>query len=268
MILMASTITLLFIGDIIGVPGMELVTNLLKGLVEKHRIDVVIANGENAADGKGIEEGQVKHLFDLGVHVITGGNHTFDRWDMRKVYTSFRHLLRPLNFPQGTAGVGYTIYEMKSGVKVGVLNLQGRTYMQPIEDPFRTADWAVGKINEQTKICLVDFHAEATAEKMALGWYLDGRVSVLVGTHTHIPTADARILPRGTGYVTDVGMTGPYDSVLGMKKDLAIKRFVTQTPHKYETASNDVRLCGMIAEIDVESGKCVRFERLIFPAFN
>lgn len=264
---MQPTINILFVGDIIGKPGLDLVTNLLKGLLEKHKIDFCIANGENAADGKGIEEAQVKQLFDLGVHVITGGNHTFDRWDMRKVYTSFKHLLRPLNFPHGTAGIGYTIYELKSGVKVGVMNLQGRTYMQPIEDPFRTAEWALSKINEQTKISFIDFHAEATAEKMALGWHLDGRVSVVVGTHTHTPTADARILPRGTGFITDVGMTGPYDSVLGMKKDLAIKRFLTQTPHKYETASNDVRLCGVIAEVEEETGKCVRFEQLIFPKF-
>lgn len=264
---MPQTINILFIGDIIGKPGMDLVSSLFKGLVEKHKIDFVIANGENAADGKGIEEGQVKELFELGVHVITGGNHTFDRWDMRKVYTSYRNLLRPLNFPPGTAGIGYTVYEMKNGVKVGVMNLQGRTYMQPIDDPFRAAEWALSKINEQTKICFIDFHAEATAEKMALAWHLDGRVSVVVGTHTHTPTADARILPRSTGFITDVGMTGPYDSVLGMKKDLAIKRFQTQTPHKYETAANDVRLCGVVAEVEVETGKCVKFEQIIFPKF-
>jgi len=264
---MPQTINILFIGDIIGKPGMDLVSSLFKGLVEKHKIDFVIAIGENAADGKGIEEGQVKELFELGVHVITGGNHTFDRWDMRKVYTSYRNLLRPLNFPPGTAGIGYTVYEMKNGVKVGVMNLQGRTYMQPIDDPFRAAEWALSKINEQTKICFIDFHAEATAEKMALAWHLDGRVSVVVGTHTHTPTADARILPRSTGFITDVGMTGPYDSVLGMKKDLAIKRFQTQTPHKYETAANDVRLCGVVAEVEVETGKCVKFEQIIFPKF-
>ena len=264
---MPATITILFIGDIIGRPGMDLVTSLLKGLLEKHHVDLCIANGENAADGKGIEESQVKQLFDLGVHVITGGNHTFDRWDMRKVYTSFRHLLRPLNFPRETAGVGFTVYELKNGAKAGVINLQGRTYMQPIEDPFRTADWALSKVNEQTKVAFVDFHAEATAEKMAMGWYPDGRASAPVGTHTHTPTADARILPRGTAFITDVGMTGPYDSVLGMKKDLAIKRFLTQTPHKYETASNDVRLCGVIAEVETATGRCVRFEQLIYPKF-
>lgn len=264
---MAQTINILFIGDIIGKPGLDLVANLAKGLLEKFKIDLCIANGENVADGKGIEETQVKQLFDLGVHVITGGNHTFDRWDMKKVYTSFRHLLRPLNFPRETAGIGYTIYELKSGVKVGVINVQGRTYMQPIDDPFRAVDWALGKINEQTKISFIDFHAEATAEKMALGWYVDGRASVVVGTHTHTPTADARILPRATGYITDVGMTGPYDSVLGMKKEIAIKRFMTQTPHKYETASNDVRLCGVVAEVEIESGKCLKFEQVLFPAF-
>ncbi|MBI2430027.1 MAG: TIGR00282 family metallophosphoesterase [Ignavibacteriales bacterium] len=264
---MASTINILFVGDIIGKPGLDLVTTMLKGLLEKHKIDLCIANGENVADGKGIEEGQVKHLFDLGVHVITGGNHTFDRWDMKKVYSSFKHLIRPLNFPKDVAGYGYTIYELKSGVKAGVINLQGRTYMQPIDDPFRSIDWALSKVNEQTKISFIDFHAEATAEKMAMGWYVDGRASVLVGTHTHTPTADARILPRSTGFITDVGMTGPYDSVLGMKKDLALKRFLTQTPHKYETATNEVRFCGVIAEVEIETGKCVRFEQLIFPKF-
>lgn len=264
---MGNTINILFVGDIIGKPGLDLVATMLKGLLEKHKIDFCIANGENVADGKGIEEGQVKQLFDLGVHVITGGNHTFDRWDMKKVYSSFKHLLRPLNFPKDVAGYGYTIYELKSGVKVGVINLQGRTYMLPIDDPFRSVDWALAKVNEQTKISFIDFHAEATAEKMAMGWYVDGRASVVVGTHTHTPTADARILPRATGFITDVGMTGPYDSVLGMKKDLAIKRFLTQTPHKYETAVNEVRFCGVIAEVEVETGKCVRFEQLIFPKF-
>ncbi len=264
---MPQTINILFIGDIIGKPGLDLVTTMYKGLVEKNKIDFCIANGENAADGKGIEEAQVKQLFDLGIHVITGGNHTFDRWDMKKVYSSFKHLIRPLNFPRDVAGLGYTIYELKSGVKIGVINLQGRTFMQPIDDPFRSADWALSKINEQTKIVFIDFHAEATAEKMALGWYVDGRASVMVGTHTHTPTADARILPRGTAFITDVGMTGPYDSVLGMKKELALKRFLTQTPHKYETAANEVRLCGVMAEVETETGKCVRFEQLIFPKF-
>ena len=264
---MQETINILFVGDIIGAPGMELVTNILKSLVEKHKIDFCIANGENAADGKGIEENQVKQLFDLGVHVITGGNHTFDRWDMRKVYGSYKNLIRPLNYPREAAGNGFAIYELKSGVKVGVINAQGRTFMQPIDDPFRGVDWALSKVNEQTKIAFIDFHAEATAEKMALGWYVDGRVSVLVGTHTHTPTADARILPRGTAYITDVGMTGPYDSVLGMKKDIAIKRFMTQTPHKYETAVNEMRLCGVIAEVEVATGKCLKFEQLIYPKF-
>jgi len=264
---MPQTINILFAGDIIGKPGLELVTTVLKGLLEKHKIDFCIANGENVADGKGIEESQVKQLFDLGIHAITGGNHTFDRWDMKKVYSSFKHLIRPLNYPRDVAGLGYTICELKNGVKAGVINLQGRTYMQPIDDPFRSIDWALSKVNEQTKIVFVDFHAEATAEKMAMGWYVDGRASVLVGTHTHTPTADARILPRGTAFITDVGMTGPYDSVLGMKKDLALKRFLTQTPHKYETAANEVRFCGVIAEVEVETGRCVRFEQLIFPKF-
>ncbi len=264
---MSKTINILFVGDIIGKPGLELTSSILKSLLEKYNIDFCIANGENVADGKGITEEDAKALFALGVHVITGGNHTWDRWDSRKVLGSNRNILRPINYPRENGGNGLVVYELSSEVKVGVLNVQGRTFMQAIEDPFKSVDWALAKIHEQTKIVFIDFHAEATAEKMALGWYVDGRASVLVGTHTHTPTADARILPRSTAFITDVGMTGPYDSVLGMKKEPALQRFLKQTPHKYETAVNDVRLCGVVAEVEIETGKCVKFEQIILPKF-
>jgi len=264
---LAQTINILFIGDIIGKPGFEVTEMLLKGLITKHNINFCVANGENTTDGKGISEEDSKKLFGLGVHVITGGNHTWDRWDSRKVLGSNRNILRPLNYPRENGGNGYVIYELPGGTKAAVINIQGRTFMYPLDDPFRTVEHTITKIQEQTKIIFIDFHAEATAEKMAMGWFVDGRASVLVGTHTHTPTADARILPRGTAYITDVGMTGPYDSVMGMKKEPALQRFLKQTPHKYEPASNDNRLCAVVAEVDVETGKSVRFEHIITPKF-
>ena len=264
---LATTLNILFIGDIIGQPGLEMTTTLFKSLIEKHRIDFCIANGENLTDGKGISEEDSKKVFGLGVHVITSGNHVWDRWDSRKVLGGNRYILRPLNYPRENGGNGFVVFDLNESTKIGVINLQGRTYMQPIDDPFKTIDWAVSKVNEQTKICIIDFHAEATAEKMALGWYVDGRVSAVVGTHTHTPTADARILPRGTAFITDVGMSGPYDSVIGMKKEQAVSRFLKQTPHKYETAVNDVHLCAVVISVEAETGKALSIEQVIFPKF-
>lgn len=254
-------------GDIVGKPGVEMTTAIFKGLLEKHRIDFCIANGENLTDGKGMSEEDAKKVFELGVHVLTSGNHVWDRWDSRKVLGSNRNILRPLNYPRDNAGNGYVIYELADKAKIGVVNVQGRTYMQPLDDPFKSLDWALAKINEQTRVSIVDFHAEATAEKIAMGWYVDGRASALIGTHTHTPTADAKILPRGTAYITDVGMTGPYDSVIGMKKEQAIYRFLKQTPHKYETATNDVHFCAVVVEVDIETGKAAKIEQIIFPKF-
>jgi 2',3'-cyclic-nucleotide 2'-phosphodiesterase len=262
-----SLIKVLFVGDIIGVPGMELTAAILKGLLERHHVDFCIANGENVTDGKGISEEDAKKVFDLGVHVITTGNHVWDRWDSRKVLGGNRNILRPINYPRENGGNGFVIYDLGEKGKIGVINAQGRTFMQPLDDPFRTIDWALTKINEQTKIAIIDFHAEATAEKAALGWYLDGRASALLGTHTHVPTADARILSRGTAFISDVGMTGPYDSVIGMKKDQAVQRFLKQTPFKYETASNDVHFCSVLLTIDTETGLTVGIEQLVFPKF-
>jgi hypothetical protein len=195
------------------------------------------------------------------------GNHVWDRWDSRKTLGGNRNILRPINYPRDNGGNGFVVYDLGEKGKIGVINAQGRTFMQPLDDPFRTIDWALTKINEQTKIAIIDFHAEATAEKAALGWYIDGRASALLGTHTHIPTADARILSRGTAFISDVGMTGPYDSVIGMKKDQAVQRFLKQTPFKYETASNDVHLCSVLLTIDTETGLSTAIEQLIFPKF-
>lgn len=260
-------INILFIGDIVGKTGLDLTETLLKSYLQKYDIDFCIANGENLLEGKGINEELTTRLFGLGVHVITGGNHLWDSWTARKVLSANRNVLRPLNYPSENPGNGFVVYDLGEKGTVGVLNLQGRVYMQPIDCPFKKADWAVGKMREQTKVIFVDMHAEATAEKVALGWYLDGKVTALVGTHTHIQTADARILPRGTAYLTDAGMTGPYDSVIGLKKEIAIKRFVHQTPYKYEMAAFDVRMCGVYVRADAESGKALKIESFIYPAF-
>jgi metallophosphoesterase (TIGR00282 family) len=262
-----KTLNILFIGDIVGKPGLDIVELLLKNFVQKYNIDFCIANGENLVDGKGINEEAANKVFSLGVHVITGGNHLWDNWHAKKLLASNRNVLRPLNYPAENPGNGFIVYDLGEKGKVGVMNLQGRVYMQTIDCPFKKAEWAVGKMAEQTKVIFVDFHAEATAEKVALGWYLDGRVSCVVGTHTHIQTADARILPQGTGYITDVGMTGPYDSVIGLKKDIAIRRFLHQTPYKYEMATNDVRLSGVFLQADAETGKALKLENFVYPAF-
>lgn len=262
-----KVLNILFIGDLVGKPGLELLQTLLKNFVEKYRADFVIANGENLVDGKGIDEPAAKLVFDTGVHVITSGNHLWDNWGAKKLLAGNRNVLRPLNYPSENPGNGFVVYDLGEKGSVGVLNLQGRVYMQPIDCPFKKADWAVSKMREQTKVIFLDMHAEATAEKVALGWYLDGRITCLAGTHTHIPTADARILPQGTAYITDVGMTGPYDSVIGLKKEIAIRRFIHQTPYKYEMGSFDARLCGTYLQADVETGKALKFESFTYPAF-
>ncbi len=262
-----ALLNLLFIGDIVGKPGLELVQTWLPSLIQKYKADLVIANGENASDGKGCTEKEGKILFDLGVHVITGGNHTWDKHQSQEYLKNEPRSLRPLNYPKGTYGNGYYIADTKKG-KVAVINLQGRTFMATIDCPFKTSDWVLSKLKDETKMIFLDFHAEATAEKIAMINYLDGKVSAVVGTHTHVQTADERIFPNGTGFITDVGMTGPYDSVIGMKTQAAINRFIFQTPQKYETAEKDVHLCGIFFKIDSDSGKTVEIERILFPEFT
>ncbi|MCC5905376.1 MAG: TIGR00282 family metallophosphoesterase [Balneolaceae bacterium] len=265
---MAERIKIFFIADIVGEPGLTFLETMFPAIRDKHKPDFIIANAENSHEGRGLNRHIVKRLYDLEIDVITGGNHSFDKWKIFSYMKTDDHLLRPLNYPKGNAGYGFGVYEVKEkNVKVGVLNLQGRTFMQQIDDPFSTSDWALEKIKEETDIVFVDFHAEATAEKLAYAWHTDGQVSAIVGTHTHIPTSDARIFPNGTGYITDAGMTGPFDSVIGMDKNTSIRRFTLGTPQRYKIADKDNRMCSVILEVDTETAKCVSIESLIYPEF-
>lgn len=266
---MSNTFSVLFIADIVGDPGLTLLETVLPGLIKKYKADFVIANGENSHQGRGINRSIIKRLYDLGVHVITGGNHSFDKWKVFPYMKEDNRVLRPLNYPKGNPGYGYGIYDIpETGKKMGVLNLQGRTFMQPIDDPFRTAEWALERIHEETDYVFVDFHAEATAEKLAMAWHIDGQASAFVGTHTHIPTNDARILPNGMGYITDAGMTGAFDSVLGMNTNTSKKRFMLGTPHRYKLANGNNKVCGVHLHINEETAKCEHIEPVIFPSFN
>ncbi len=266
---MPTDARILFIADIIGEPGISFLETMLPAILEKHTPDFVIANAENTHEGRGTNRTIVKRLYDLGIHVLTGGNHSFDKWKIFSYMKTDPNLLRPLNYPKGNAGYGFGVYDLPGfSKKIGVLNLQGRTYMQQIDDPFSTAEWAIKKIKEETDLIFLDFHAEATAEKVAMAWHLDGDVSVIVGTHTHIPTNDARIFPNGTGYITDAGMTGPFDSVIGMSKKTSINRFLLGTPQRFQVAKKDNRLCGVLSTINTENARCINIEPIIFPEFN
>ena len=255
----------LFIADIVGKPGLDIATLYLAGLVKKYDADLVIANGENAYQGKGMTEKIAAQYKSIGIDVVTGGNHIWDNYKIYNVFKEFDFVLRPANYPKILPGRGYLIHTVKNGAKIAVLNLQGRTFMEAIECPFQTAAYLIEKIAQETNNIIVDFHAEATAEKQALAYYLDGKVSAFIGTHTHVQTADERILPGETAYISDAGMTGPHDSVIGMKKEVSIRRFLMHTPHKYELASDDVRLQGVVVEIDARTGKGIAIERFALP---
>ena len=266
---MPKYVTILFIGDIVGEEGLGVVRSFLPSLIQKHKADFVIANGENTHEGHGINDAIIKELLSLGIHVITGGDHSFDKWKVFPYMRSNNHILRPLNYPTGNAGFGYGIYSIPSvNVSIGVINIQGRTFMKAIDDPFRSVDRAIDQIQKETSLIFIDFHAEATAEKVSMGWHVDGRASVLIGTHTHIPTNDARILPKGLGYLTDAGMTGSYAGSLGMDVKVAIKRFMTGVHQKYKAATGDTHISAVLAKIYIESGKCMEIRPLIFPEFN
>lgn len=244
----------LFIGDIVGKPGRQAVGQLLKPLMEEYRIEVAIANGENAAGGNGITPEVAQELFDMGIDFLTMGNHVWDQRSILPFIEREQRLIRPANYPAGTPGRGYGFVRF-TGSKIGILNLSGRVFMAPLEDPFSQAIRWINVIRAETPIIIVDFHAEATSEKMALGWFLDGKVTAVLGTHTHIQTADARLLENGTAYITDVGMTGPRDSVLGVKKEVIINRFLTQMPAKFELAAGRLQINAVILDIDQSSGK-------------
>jgi metallophosphoesterase (TIGR00282 family) len=253
---------ILFIADIVGRPGRRAVSELLPGLIEQHDVSVCIANGENAAGGFGLTGPIVQELHQSGVDVITSGNHLWDRKEIIPLLEEDPFLLRPANYPPEVPGCGSAVFEPPGGPPVGIMNLQGRVFIGPIDCPFHVAERELGPLRERTNIVLVDIHAEATSEKIALGWYLDGRVSAVVGTHTHVQTADERILPEGTAYITDAGMTGPHDGVLGVKKEPVMERFLTQLPTHFETATSDVKLCGALLRIDEDSGHAVEISRV------
>ncbi len=268
-----KTLNVMFIGDVVGTPGLQMVGRMLKSFISKYHVDFVVCNGENAHHGKGLSLEALNQLLEAGVNVVTGGNHTWSNFNFFDTLKTHPQVLRPLNYPKGTYGKGYGIYKLPNGMgEIAVVNLQGRTFMYSIDCPFRTVDWVIKQIREQSKesvkCIFVDIHAEATAEKIALGWYLDGKVSAVIGTHTHVPTADERILPKGTGYCTDAGMTGPHQSVIGMQIKSATDRMLYQTPHKYECAEDDVHFSGVLLSLDVATGKTVGIQRLFYPEFE
>jgi metallophosphoesterase (TIGR00282 family) len=255
-------VKILFIGDIIGKPGRQALSRELDRLVDRYAVDLVIANGENAAGGFGLTLDTAKELFDMGVHCITSGNHIWDKKEQVPLVLADKRILRPSNYPEGAFGVGSAIFTTPGKIKVAILNLEGRIYMKNLECPFRAADREIERLKQETPIIFVDFHAEATSEKAALGWYLDGRISALIGTHTHVQTADERILTQGTAYMSDAGMTGSFDSVIGIGKEEAIRKFLTQLPVKFEIPKKDMRINGVVIGVDENSGKAVSIERI------
>lgn len=259
-----NQINILFIADIIGKPGLNIVKKYLGAIKKNYNIEFCIANGENGAGGKGLTESVARDYFSVGINVITSGNHIFDRFKIYKFLNEHHRILRPINYPLSNHGHGSLIATIQDGTKIGVINAQGRTFMYPIDCPFRTITEEINKMTKITPIIILDFHAEATAEKMALGWHLDGKVSAVIGTHTHVQTADERILSNGTAYITDVGMTGPYNSVIGLNKTVAIKRFLNQIPVRYQIADGDSRFCGVVITINIHDGKATHIERLFF----
>ncbi len=256
---------ILFVGDVVGKPGRRALVQALPALVGGEEVDLVVANGENAAGGIGITSRTAEEIFSAGVDFITTGNHVWKKKEVFDYLEAEPRIVRPANFPPGAPGRGAALVETKGGVSVGVINLQGRVFMEAIECPFRVALQEVERLKARSAVILVDFHAEATSEKIALGWYLDGKVSAVVGTHTHVQTSDERLLPGGTAYISDVGMTGPTDSVIGMRYQPILQRFLTGLPHPFEVASKRVELQGVLIEVDEASGRALGIRRVKVP---
>lgn len=253
----------LAIGDVIGRPGRSMLRQVLPNLFQKEKIDFVIANGENAAGGTGITREVAEELFALGVDVLTSGNHVWDKKEAFSLAETESRLLRPYNYPPGAPGRGAGVFVARNGQKIAILNLNGRVFFGPHFDcPFRKADEALADLTRETNVVVLDFHAEATSEKMAMGWYLDGRVSAVLGTHTHVQTADDIVLPGGTAFISDLGMTGPVFSVIGIKKDLVLRRFLTQLPVKFDVASGPRQFCGALLEVDEATGRASSIQRI------
>jgi 2',3'-cyclic-nucleotide 2'-phosphodiesterase len=253
---------ILFIGDIFGRPGRDVARRAIPALVDRESLDFVIANGENAAAGFGITGDIAETIFSYGVDVMTSGNHVWDKKEVLDYLPRQPKLLRPANFPAAVPGRGSLVARTRTGEPIGVLNLMGRIFMPPLDDPFALALREIEALRAKTRVIVVDFHAEATSEKLAMGWHLDGRVTAVFGTHTHVQTADERILPKGTAYLTDVGMTGPHDSIIGVTTELALSRFLTGMPAKFESATGPGRLNAVIVTADPRTGRATAVERL------
>lgn len=264
---MPGKVRLLFFGDIIGRPGRNILRSYLPKLKKKYSPTIIAANGENAAGGIGITNRVADELLEL-VDILTSGNHVWDKKEIIPYLDRKNHLLRPANYPLPNPGFGTAVIMDKESTQVAFLNLQGRVFMDPIDCPFKAADEEISRLSEQTPVIIVDFHAEASSEKQALAWYLDGRVSAVLGTHTHVPTADARILPSGTAFITDVGMVGGYNSVIGLKKEQALERFLTGRPQKFEPEKKSLIINAVFLEIDVSSGKALDIKQEIIIENN
>ncbi|GJL62663.1 MAG: metallophosphoesterase [Nitrospirales bacterium] len=253
---------ILFVGDIVGEPGRRVMMKRLHKVIAQHQVDLVIGNGENAAGGFGITPDIASDLFDLGLAVITLGNHAWDKKEAVDFIQKDSRVLRPANYPDGVPGRGSMVIETASGESLGILQLMGRVFMPILDCPFRVAEREVASLREQTQAIIVDMHAETTSEKMAMGHFLDGKVSAVVGTHTHVQTADEQILPKGSAYLTDIGMTGPQNSVIGMKADIVIQKFLLQTPRRFEVAQGPAVLRAALIELDAMTGKAIGIQRL------
>jgi metallophosphoesterase (TIGR00282 family) len=255
-------LNILFIADIVARPGRWAVSQVLPDLKGLHQIDFTIANVENAAGGFGLTKEIAKKIHSYGVDCLTSGNHIWDRKDIYPYLEENKSILRPVNYPPDVPGRGAGIFQATEGRKIGVLNVQGRVYIKEIDCPFRVAQEQIKRVREEAKIIVVDLHAEATSEKIAMGWYLDGKVSALLGSHTHVQTADETILPKGTAYITDAGMTGAHDSVIGINKEDALSRFILQIPRRFTPAKNDIKFCGVLVKVDPETGRATGIEKI------
>jgi metallophosphoesterase (TIGR00282 family) len=256
---------ILFIGDIIGKAGRQAIQGVLEKVIADHKIDFTIANGENAAGGMGITPTIAMEFLDQGVEVLTSGNHIWAKKEIVPFLDEEPRILRPANYPPKVPGRGSGIFHSSNGQKVGVLNLEGRVFMKHLDCPFRVGEKEVELLRKETHIILVDFHAEATSEKMAMGWFLNGKVSAILGTHTHVQTSDEKILDGGTAYITDVGMTGPLASVIGIRKQIALERLLTQIPWKFDVATEEIELQGVVIEVDPKTGKSQSIQRIKVP---
>ncbi len=253
---------LLMIGDVVGRPGRQAVKDNITGLISEFKVDITVANGENSAGGNGLTREVGRELLAMGIDVITMGNHVWNHKEIFNYISQEKRIVRPANYPPGAPGLGVNVFIAGNGASVAVMNLSGRVFMPELDCPFRKVDDMLASLDKQVRVVLLDFHAEASSEKVAMGWYLDGRVSAVCGTHTHVQTADERILPGGTAYITDVGMTGPRDSVIGVKKELVIEKFITQLPRRFEVANSSYQLNAVLVEVDEITGRATEIRRI------